>query len=202
MTIKFIYFDIGGVLNDHYAAQERVAEYLNLEKNEVKEFFALHTDDLDRGVLLPSDLNQKFISKFYPKKPHNIDVLDIYVSNFVKINVTHDLIHKLKNSHKIGILSNVGHSAFDLIKKYDLIPDIEYDSIIKSADIRYIKPEKKIYEHALVMSGSLPENTLLIDDKKENVDAATSFGWRSFEFDRNNPEESIRELKDLLNVGL
>jgi len=59
--IKFIYFDIGGVLVDHVSALKKIANELKISEKKVIALFAKHCDEIDRGTLLGRILKVFFI---------------------------------------------------------------------------------------------------------------------------------------------
>lgn len=54
-----------------------------------------------------------------------------------------------------------------------------FHDIANSSELGYVKPEPEFYRAALKLAGSIPEETLFIDDTLENVDAAASLGMIS-----------------------
>ncbi len=44
------------------------------------------------------------------------------------------------------------------------------------------KPDPAIYRHTLQQLGTRPEETLFLDDKIENIDAARTLGIRAIQF--------------------
>ena len=71
--IKFIYFDLGGVIVDHISGLIKTAEKFNLDKVEVISLFKKHANDLDRGLLSLGELEEIFDKKF---------LMLSYLSNF------------------------------------------------------------------------------------------------------------------------
>ncbi|MGB0050633.1 MAG: HAD-IA family hydrolase, partial [Terracidiphilus sp.] len=59
------------------------------------------------------------------------------------------------------------------------------------------KPDPAIYRHVLEKLGTRPEETLFIDDRKANVDAAVAIGMKGIVF---TDVERLRA--DLIAVGL
>jgi putative hydrolase of the HAD superfamily len=95
-----------------------------------------------------------------------------------------------------GILSNIGDStlasierAFDWIRRFDVR--------VWSYQLRIAKPDPAIYRHMLAQLGTLPEETLFIDDKLENIEAARALGIQAIQF------SSVDRLRaDLIVAGL
>jgi len=95
-----------------------------------------------------------------------------------------------------AILSNMGdstlasiESAFDWIRRFDVR--------VWSYQLRIAKPDPAIYRHTLAQLGTLPKETLFIDDKLENIEAARLLGIQTIQF------SSIERLRaDLIAAGL
>ena len=97
--------------------------------------------------------------------------------------------------------------VLELIKKYDRIiihrhnnPD--GDAIGCQVGLKHILkdsfPEKEIYTLLLERYNLEPEQTMFIDDRKQNVEAAAEVGIVPFHFDRCNPEKSCEQLRCIL----
>jgi HAD superfamily hydrolase (TIGR01509 family) len=74
-----------------------------------------------------------------------------------------------------------------------------FDGEIISCEVGLVKPEKEIYSLLLERFCLDPAQTMFIDDRKENVVAAAELGIAPFHFDRKNPEQSCRQIRELLN---
>jgi putative hydrolase of the HAD superfamily len=80
-----------------------------------------------------------------------------------------------------AILSNMGNSVLDhILSQHDWIQ--RFDVLIWSYQLGIAKPDPAIYRHTLAQLATLPEETLFIDDKLENILAARALGIRAIEF--------------------
>jgi putative hydrolase of the HAD superfamily len=89
---------------------------------------------------------------------------------------------KLK-SHGIrtAILSNMGDSVLENIKReFRWIDD--FDVLVWSYQLNIAKPDPAIYRHVLKELGTRPEETLFLDDKRVNIEAAKALGMKALEF--------------------
>jgi putative hydrolase of the HAD superfamily len=57
-----------------------------------------------------------------------------------------------------------------------------FDELVLSCEHMLVKPEREIYELALDVAGSLPSETLFVDDNQVNVEGALAVGLSSFRF--------------------
>ncbi|MES2225284.1 MAG: HAD family phosphatase [Patescibacteria group bacterium] len=91
-------------------------------------------------------------------------------------------IKKLKESgFKTALLSNGNESFFErkVYQEYPQFKDL-FDEIVISSSVGMVKPNADIYLHTLQIVGSRPEESLFIDDRKVNVDAATMLGMNGY----------------------
>ena len=101
--------------------------------------------------------------------------------------------HKLvkEKGYHIYILSNACNRFFHYFPKhYDLN---SFDGVVVSSDVKMIKPNPEIYQYILKTYHLNPEESLFVDDMKENIEAAGKAGMKGFLFQNN-----YEELKKLL----
>ena len=67
-----------------------------------------------------------------------------------------------------------------------------------SCEEHIIKPDPAIYATLTERYGLDPAETLFIDDRKENIEAAIAQGWQGYHFNARNPELSCNELREAL----
>ncbi|MFZ1087335.1 MAG: HAD family phosphatase [Terracidiphilus sp.] len=94
-----------------------------------------------------------------------------------------------------AILSNMGDSVLEhILSKHAWIQ--RFNVLVWSYQLGIAKPDPGIYRYTLDQLGTLPEETLFIDDKRENVEAAQSLGIWSIEF------STVKQLRsDLIAAG-
>jgi len=82
---------------------------------------------------------------------------------------------------RTAILSNMGDSVLENIKReFRWIDD--FDVLVWSYQLHMAKPDPAIYRHALEQLGTRPQDTLFIDDKRVNIDAALALDMKALEF--------------------
>jgi putative hydrolase of the HAD superfamily len=97
---------------------------------------------------------------------------------------------------KTAILSNMGDSVLESIEREFKWLAL-FDVLVWSFQLHMAKPDPKIYFHTLARLGTRPEETLFIDDKRVNIEAAVALGMKAVEF---TTVGRLRE--DLLAAGL
>lgn len=95
-----------------------------------------------------------------------------------------------------AILSNMGDSVLASIER-EFAWIREFDVLVWSFQLHMAKPNPAIYLHTLQKLGTSPDETLFIDDRRVNVDAAIALGMKAIEF------STIDRLRtDLVAAGL
>src|ERR1019366_3710943 len=95
-----------------------------------------------------------------------------------------------------AILSNMGDSVLaNIEREFDYLSS--FDVRVWSYQHNMAKPDPAIYRHLLKELGTRPEETLFIDDKLENIEAARALGMQAIQFTNI---DRLRE--DLVAVGL
>jgi len=80
-------------------------------------------------------------------------------------------------------------------REFDWLP--RFDVLVWSFQLRMAKPAPAIYRHTLHELGTRPEESLFLDDRPVNVEAARALGMQAIQFS-NVPK--LRE--DLVAAGL
>jgi putative hydrolase of the HAD superfamily len=95
-----------------------------------------------------------------------------------------------------AILSNIGDNVLASVeRKFDWIH--RFDVLVWSYQLHMAKPDPAIYRHTLTELGTRPEETLFLDDKLANIEAARALGIKALQF---STIERLRE--DLIATGL
>jgi putative hydrolase of the HAD superfamily len=95
-----------------------------------------------------------------------------------------------------AILSNMGDSVLASVER-EFAWIKGFDVLVWSYQLHMAKPDPAIYLHTLQELGTRPDETLFIDDKRVNVDAAIALGMKAIEF------STIDRLRsDLIAAGL
>ena len=95
-----------------------------------------------------------------------------------------------------AILSNMGDSVLASIERtFDWLP--RFNVLVWSYQLGMAKPDPAIYRHVLTELGALPEETLFLDDKLVNIEAAQALGIKGIVF---STVEKLRQ--DLVAEGL
>jgi len=95
-----------------------------------------------------------------------------------------------------AIVSNMGDSVHEhMVRELGWLS--RFDVLVWSYQLGIAKPDPAIYRYALEKLGTQPAETLFIDDKAENVDAAVALGMKGIIF------STVEKLRtDLVESGL
>ena len=127
--------------------------------------------NLDRGNISENDFI-KAISKQSGISEKNV-WLEVLKQPKLNKKLIHFIEKKLKPSFTIGLLTNITRTLLERIlsNKLDL-----FDIQIVSSDIGIIKPNIKIFRHALLKSKYAVSKIIFIDDGERNIKIAKNFG--------------------------
>ena len=198
MKIKFVYFDVGGVLIDYSQYFVTACKKYNLDNQLLKAYFLSLENDMTKGILRPEEFWKKCTEYFNIEHDQQFNFTDSWISDYKSIKPTYDFIYQIKERYKIGLITNIYHGMVEKIMKANKIPNIQYSSIIESCVIGHKKPEIDIFKIATQQSGVKPEEILFIDDFSHFLEGAKKLGWQTFLFETVNPEQSIKKLEKIL----
>jgi len=95
-----------------------------------------------------------------------------------------------------AILSNMGDDVLANVER-ELEWIHSFDVLVWSFQVHMVKPNPAIYRYTLKKLGTWPEETLFLDDRVVNVEAARAVGMKAIEF---STVERLRE--ELIAAGL
>lgn len=193
--MQSIVFDIGWVLvhlqprrllallNEHGATLdtlESVTSQIDLAAHE--------SGRLDGAGLLAS------IAALAPRPPPLESVHAAWVDLFEPQPAMFALAARLKQRHRVYLLSNVGplHWA-QLVDRYRM-HEVGHD-YLRSDEAGVMKPHPDIYALAEERFGLVPAQTVFLDDRAENVEAARMRGWHAFV--HRHHDTTLSELRAL-----
>lgn len=196
--IKFIYFDIGGVLIDWKNAFKTVTKKFNIPFDTFIKEWDIYNDQITRGKISPQEFWNNVRDDLKIREGKNYNFLESWIGDYKAIRESFNFIVENEKNIKIGILSNIYKGMMPLLKSKNLIPNINYSLLVESCEIGMKKPEKEIYLFAQEKTGLKPNDILLVDDRSDFIEAANQVGWNTFLFNPDETEISISELSKIL----
>lgn len=198
--IKFVYFDVGGVLLRWRETLLELAKVYRKPIGDVEKAYLKYEELSLRGKIDTKLLWRKFCGDLKIKADDKFNFVEFSMENFLPIKQTHKLLKQLIGHIPVGLLTNVHPGFFERAIFHKHIPDLKYHAVVQSCEIGLIKPEKGIYLHAGRLAQAPHKNILFIDDLEVNVVAARSLGWKTVLFETDNPGKSIKEIKNILGI--
>ena len=194
--IKNVVFDLGGVV---FARDPRKFEpefikffsYINLPQ--MPHFW----EEYDRGMVsydetidalaAYNDCDRELAEK---NLKHSILMQE-------EIPATKSLIAELKAAkYNLYVLSNMSLEFIEFLRQKEVYA--HFDGEVVSCVEHVVKPDMEIYRILESRYGLDPAETLFVDDRPKNTEAARSCGWHGFDFDHRNPADSCTRLREML----
>lgn len=187
MALKAVVFDYGNVLTAGYdpAARARLLELTGLDEAGLERYYWTRRNDYDLGLLSGDSFWQSFSDAarlaLTPATVHDLAITDARMWSTWNPRMT-DWQKQLKaHGFKTGILSNMGDTVLNVLcQTHQWIAD--FDVVVWSYELKIAKPDPAIYHAMLERIGSRPEETLFLDDREENIEAARALGMRALLF--------------------
>ena len=194
--ISFVYFDINGCLVRFYQRAVTKMAHDSGKSTDIVETILWHYDDqVCRGLVSLDEFNKVLADKL---QSPGIRWEDYYLSTVESMPGMKELLDWVSQQYGIGLLSNIMPGLIKSMIQQKSIPNVAYDTVIESSEVRALKPEAKIFEIATEHANCNKSEILLIDDTRANLMAADSIGWKVLWFDGYHPDESIARIRELL----
>ncbi len=188
-NIKFILFDLGGVLVRIYPDKffKYIAKYTEFDEDILKKVSYIRRD-INFGYVSPEKIFKKLIIEY--KINLSVDeIIDKFLTLYIEEPISYmiNLVKELKdNNYSIGLLSNTNELHINYLSK--ILEDYRYfDKLFFSHIIHKIKPDKEVFEYVLKELNISPQTILFIDDTFENIETAQSSGFNTLYVKMNNP---------------
>lgn len=198
--IKNIIFDVGNVLMkyDPDGCMERLG-FDEKEREEVNKamFQDESWNESDRGVLTSRELLEEFISH-NPAYEAQIRCAYAHMGDTLSL-MPHALpwVEALKKrGYHLYILSNYAEYTFEQTEKeMKFLPYM--DGEVFSFRCKMIKPEREIYEYLCRTYDLVPEESVFLDDRGDNIEAARAYGLHGIVFESFS--QASEQLEQLLS---
>lgn len=202
MDLRAVVFDYGMVLTglprqDAHAAMVRIT---GLPVDRFETLYWLNRHAYDEGKLTGIAFWKEFLRN--AALPENQAMVEDLNQWDARMWTTQDPVMlswqaRLKQAGlRTAILSNMGDNVLEnMQREFDWLP--RFDVLVWSFQLRMAKPDPAIFHYTLDKLGAQPSETLFLDDKQVNVDAARALGILALRF------TSVPQLRaDLVAQGL
>jgi HAD superfamily hydrolase (TIGR01549 family) len=186
---KWVFLDVGNVIFYDLPLLARIWRYFYLTLKAGGLSLSFEEVLREREKLLennPPEMNpRKLIADKYAGKidPEIVDRavnqwLSVYQGSNHPVSGIFDLLKDLQGNYNLGIIANQPPLAVTELKKYRL--ERYFKHIVISDMVGYHKPDPKIFQHAVELTGAKPEQCLMVGDRIDNdVRPAKMVGMRA-----------------------
>jgi len=198
MTQKTIVFDLGNVLVNWNP--RNLYQKLIKDKKELDYFLSVVCPMSWHNHL---DLGRPFAEVIAERQrnfPEYADLISAYDTRWEEMfdGAITPVVNILKNLHQqnysLFALTNFPTEKFDQFCNDFPFMDC-FQDVIVSGQEGIIKPDARIYDILLTRTGTMPENTVFIDDRLDNVMAARAKGIQALQY--TEPDTLHHDLKEL-----
>lgn len=198
--IRNIIFDLGGVLLN-IDPQRTIDAFAKLGMPQLVSKSGLTYDHdiffrMEQGQISPEEFRNG-IQKLLPKSVSNEAIDDAWTAMLLDFpEVRARLVKNMAKSYRIFLFSNTNaihvakyHANFRMQHGFEVSSLFEKD--FYSNEIGFRKPTAESFQKIIRLSGIDPNESLFIDDSKQNVDAAIDSGLNGFWLE---PGQKVEEI--------
>lgn len=180
-NIKAIFFDVGGVcLTNGWdeTSREKMAQEFNLNFEQTESVHATIFEDFERGeITLGQYIDSVYFSLGQKVNISKQDIIGFMKDQSKSFASTIEILEKLKQNGDYR-LATINNESFVLnefrIEKFGLAR--YFNNFFSSCYLHMRKPEPRIFKTVIHVTQLDPDECLFIDDRKENIEAASREG--------------------------
>ena len=194
--MKNIVFDLGGVLfaRDKSKCTPELLEFFSFLRTPRMPLF---WEEYDRGTSTLEEVTATISGMTGRPVETCAAVLRLAVDLQEPVKPTERLVGDLKAAgYRLYVLSNMSREFIDFLRKMPVYRC--FDGEVISCEEQVVKPEPEIYRRLLDRYSLDPAETLFIDDRPVNLEAARTFGISTFLFRHREAQRSCDELRKML----
>jgi FMN phosphatase YigB (HAD superfamily)/DNA-binding XRE family transcriptional regulator len=194
--ITFVYFDVNGCLVRFVErAFGAIAADVGVDSDVVEAVYVQYNDAVCKGIMSLDEFNTILGRTF---EVSNFNWSDYYMNAIEGIAESSELLSWAAQHYRVGLITNIMPGLVPALMQQGYIPELPYESIIDSSEVKLIKPDPAIFQLA-TEHASVPTNEiLLVDDTPLNIHAAERTGWQGLLFNDLNPKESVQSVRRAL----
>ena len=201
MSIKAVFFDLGGVIvrTEFQAPRQQLAERLGMEYEDLNRVVFDSDSGLRASVgeISSEDHWATVIKRLKRPASELVTIRDEFFAGDIVDRTLVDYIRSLRGPFKTGLISNAWGDLRDFIVREKF--EDAFDEMIISAEVGAMKPEPKIFQVALEKLGVSANEAVFVDDFLINVEGAEKAGMTGIHF--KDPDSALKLLKKLLSSG-
>ncbi|MDD5805455.1 HAD family hydrolase [Blautia sp. HCP3S3_H10_1] len=198
--VKNIIFDVGKVLvsydwegyleSFHFPAEEEKLIGEKVFKSQI-------WNERDRGALTEEEYRKQFAQALPPEYADDLEKVIIESGRTIEAkDYAETWTSYLKSQgYHLYILSNYSEYMLEQTRSTQMPFLKNMDGVIFSCEVKQIKPDADIYETLLSRFGLKPEESVFLDDRPENCEAARALGIHAIQF--HDLKQAAKELEKL-----
>ncbi len=194
--MKNVVFDLGRVVfaQDPAKSSDEFKHFFSyVAQRQMPQFWC----DYDRGVIDLQQVAEALAAYRGVEVEYALSMIQLAIGKQETIAPTARLIADLKSAgYRLFVLSNMSREFIDFLRQQPVYKN--FDGEVVSCEEGVVKPMPEIYDILLGRYNLVPQETIFIDDREENVEAARRKGIATFHFNRNDYEGSCEELRAML----
>lgn len=198
-NIKTVIFDYAGVLTptrDNFIFAEKYYKRFKMDKLALLELTYLGWDEASVNKI-PARIFWQNIAKKLKIEPEALK--EMIMDTFELDRRVIDLITNLHKNYILVLMSNQVEDWLEKVIDDNNLRD-KFDYFINSYNVGIKKPDRGIFDEAIMRTGSKYEECLFIDDSLKNINAARSLGMHAIKFETY--DQALEELKQYNIAGL
>jgi putative hydrolase of the HAD superfamily len=195
-NIKFIYFDLGGVIvTDSFRPMaKKLAKEYGLDEEKIFQAYVRTTSlEYSQGKVI----GERWVYFFQEIGVDLHDLkkfLDKWHKTFLPIKETITIIKKISKKHKVGLLADQPKDLMPYFKKLGILKLFKTKVISCEVGAGKEQDNLEIYKIAIEKAGVKAQDILFIDDREKNIRNAEKLGMQTLLF--VNPEKLKEDLNE------
>jgi epoxide hydrolase-like predicted phosphatase len=198
MTVKAVFFDLGGVIvrTEYQAPRQHLAERLGMEYEDIVKIVFESPSSIKASVgEISAEQHWAEVTKRLRRPASETESIrtEFFAGDIVDRELL-DFIRSLRPRYSVGLISNAWLDLREYIEEQKF--EDAFDHMVISAEVGVMKPEARIYQIALEQAGVSPNEAVFVDDFYENIEGCEKVGIHGIHF--KDPEPALEQLKTLL----
>ncbi len=198
MTIKAVFFDLGGVIvrTEFQAPRQQLADRLGMDYDDLNRII-FDSDTSIQATMgeISSEEHWGFVIQRMKRSASELAAIrDEFFAGDIVDRTLIEYIRSLRGKYKTGLISNAWSDLRDFITREKF--DDAFDKMIISAEVGAAKPEPKIFQIALEQFEVSPSEAVFVDDFYANIEGCEKVGIKGIHF--KDLETTLQQLKKIL----
>jgi len=198
MSIKAVFFDLGGVIvrTEFQVPRQQLADRLGMDYDDLNRI-VFDSESSGRASIgeITSEEHWTSIVQRLKRPTSELSLIrDEFFAGDIVDRTLVEYIRSLRGKYKTGLISNAWGDLREFVVREKF--DDAFDRMIISAEVGAMKPEAKIFQVALEQFGVSPNEAVFVDDFLINIEGCEKVGMQGIHF--KDPESAMQQLKKLL----